>query len=551
MKSEVVSIADIEGAERLVGVAYTAAEREQMVGNLEGQIASAIGRRKFRFDNSMPTASRFDPRLPNFRMPAPGSPRFSEFAARPLPDNEADIAFAAILELASWIRSGGLTSRRLTEIFLSRIDALGPRLECFATVTAKRALAEADAADALLRGGVYLGPLHGLPYGLKDLFDTKGIATSWGAEPYRDRVPAADATIVRNLRAAGAVLLGKTTVGALAYNDIWYGGWTRNPWNLNEGSSGSSAGSASATAAGLCAFSIGTETLGSITSPSQRCGTTGLRPTFGRVSRAGSMAVCWSLDKVGPICRFVEDTGVVLAAINGADDIDRFSIAAPFHFDAEANISGLKLGYLPEAFGEGATQVDHAALAASRRLGVEVVEVSLPPLPYEALMNVVYAEAAAAFEDLTLSDLDDTLKWQDDGAWPNTFRKARFLSAVDHVQLDRLRYQVMLALSELFNKVDAVIGPFMTGPMLIASNFTGHPCLHLRAGFLHLATRGPASLGSGKLTTGEPEAAGRTFKVPEGVSLWGRLFEEGPILNLGMALEKELGVAAIRPEFPA
>jgi Asp-tRNA(Asn)/Glu-tRNA(Gln) amidotransferase A subunit family amidase len=547
----VVSIADIESAERVIGIAYTAAERDQMVGNLEGQIASAISRRKFRFDNSMPTATRFDPRLPSFRMPAPGSPRFSRTTVRPLPADEADIAFASIGELAAWIGAGALTSRRLTEIYLSRIDALGPRLECFAMVTAKRALAEADAADALLLGGVSLGPLHGLPYGMKDLFDTEGIATGWGAEPYRDRVPATDATIVRKLRAAGAVLLGKTTVGALAYNDIWYGGWTRNPWNLNEGSSGSSAGSASATAAGLCAFSIGTETLGSITSPSQRCGTTGLRPTFGRVSRSGGMALCWSLDKVGAICRFVEDTGIVLAAINGADSADRFSIEAPFRFDAGANISGLKLGYLPQAFGEGATEVDHAALAASRRLGVEVVEVSLPPLPYEALMNVLYAEAAAAFEDLTLSDLDDTLKWQGNGAWPNTFRKARFLSAVDHVQLDRLRYQVMLALDELFSKVDAVIGPFMTGPMLIASNFTGHPCLHLRAGFLHLATRGAASLGSGKLTIGEPGVDGRTFTVPQGISLWGRLFEEGPILNLGMALEKELDVATAHPEFPA
>ena len=546
-----VSIADIEGAERLLGLAYTASEREQMVGNLEGQVASAIARRKFPLDHSMPTATRFDPRLPSFRMPATRSPRFSQSPARPLPDDESDIAFASIRELAGWIDSGALTSRRLTEIYLSRIDALGPKLECFATVTAKRALAEADAADALLRAGVNLGPLHGIPYGLKDLFDTEGIPTGWGAEPYRDRVPATDATIVRKLRAAGAVLLGKTTVGALAYNDIWYGGWTRNPWNLNEGSSGSSAGSASATAAGLCAFSIGTETLGSITSPSQRCGTTGLRPTFGRVSRAGAMALCWSLDKVGAICRFVEDTAIVLAAMNGADQADRFSIDAPFDFDAEAEVSGLKLGYLPQAFGEGATEVDHAALGASRRLGVEVVEVSLPPLPYETLMNVVYAEAAAAFEDLTLSDLDDTLKWQGDGAWPNTFRKARFLSAVDHVQLDRLRYQAMLALDGLFTKVDAVIGPFMTGPMLIASNFTGHPCLHLRAGFLDLATRGAASLGSGKLTTGEPEADGRTFMVPQGVSLWGRLFEEGPILNLGMALEKELGVAAARPGLPS
>jgi Asp-tRNA(Asn)/Glu-tRNA(Gln) amidotransferase A subunit family amidase len=342
-------------------------------------------------------------------------------------------------------------------------------------------------------------------------------------------------------------LLGKTTVGALAYNDIWYGGWTRNPWNLNEGSSGSSAGSASATAAGLCTFAIGTETLGSITSPSQRCGTTGLRPTFGRISRAGGMALCWSLDKVGPICRTVEDTAMALAALNGADLADRCSIDAPFHFDAEADISKIKLGYLPDAFGEGANEVDHAALAAVSRLGVEVVEVSLPELPYGALMNVVYAEAAAAFEELTLDDTDDALKWQDEGAWPNTFRKARFLSAVDHVQLDRLRYRVMLALDDLFINVDAVIGPFMTGPMLVASNFTGHPCLHLRAGFLDLATRGAASLGAGKLSTGEPEAGGRKFKVPQGISLWGRLFEEGVILNLGLALERELGVAATRP----
>lgn len=546
-----VSISDIQGAERLAGIAYTATEREQMVGNLEGQIASAIARRKFGFHNSMPTASRFDPRLPNFRMPARIAPRFSRPASRPLPKDEADIAFASIVELAGWISSGTLTSRRLTEIFLSRIDTLGPKLECFATVTAKRALAEADAMDALMRGGVNLGLLHGLPYGLKDLFDTKGIRSGWGAEPYRDRVPDTDATIVGKLRAAGAVLLGKTAVGALAYNDTWYDGWTRSPWNLNEGSSGSSAGSASATAAGLCAFSIGTETLGSITSPSQRCGTTGLRPTFGRVSRAGSMALCWSLDKVGTICRFVEDTAIVLAAINGGDDADRFSISAPFNFDAEADISGLKLGYLPEAFGEGASEVDHAALATARRLQVELVEVSLPDLPYGSLMNLLYAEAASAFEELTLSDVDDSLRWQDDGAWPNTFRKARFLSAVDHVQLDRLRYQVMLALDGLFAKIDAVIGPFMTGPMLIASNFTGHPCLHLRAGFSQLGTRGMASLGSGALTTGEPDATGRTFTVPQGISLWGRLFEEGTILNLGMALEREFGVAGVRPDLPS
>jgi Asp-tRNA(Asn)/Glu-tRNA(Gln) amidotransferase A subunit family amidase len=543
----VVGIADIEGAERVMGVSYTPAERNQMLGNLEGQITSALARRKVRLDNSVPMAGRFDPRLPTFRRPAPQRAlRFARVVPKTSPNDDEDIAFAAIGQLSAWLSSGALTSRRVTEIYLARIEALGPKLECFAIVTRDRALAEADAADALLRAGVNLGPLHGIPYGLKDIFDTGGIITGWGAEPFRNRVPDQDATIVRKLRAAGAVLLGKTAVGALAYDDIWYGGWTRNPWNLNEGSSGSSAGSASATAMGLCAFAIGTETLGSITSPCQRCGATGLRPTFGRVSRAGGMALCWSLDKVGPICRSVEDTAMVLAALNGVDVADRSSIDAPFNFDVEADISGIRLGYLPEAF-EGANQVDHAALAAARGLGIEVVEVSLRDLPYGALMNILYAEAAAAFEELTLDDIDDTLRWQDEGAWPNTFRKARFLSAVDHVQLDRLRYQVMLALDALFTEVDALIGPFMTGPMLIASNFTGHPCLHLRSGFLDLPTRGMASLAAGKLTTGEPQASGRTFNVPQGISLWGRLFEEGVILNLGLALERELAVAGARP----
>ena len=552
MKDTVISVDDIEAAERLLGIVYTARERRQMAGNVGGQIASAQARRAVLLPNTVPMASRFDPRLPTFRMPAPGG-RVSLSAGREraLPDDDADIAFAPVTQLSNWIAAGTLTSRRLTEIYLARIDAFGSRLECFAAVTPDLARAEADAADALLGGGVHLGPLHGIPYGLKDLFDTRGIVTGWGAEPYRDRVPDADATIVRKLRAAGAVLLGKTTVGALAYNDIWYGGRTRNPWNLNEGSSGSSAGSASATAAALCAFAIGTETLGSITSPSQRCGTTGLRPTFGRVSRAGGMALCWSLDKVGPIGRSVADTALVLAALNGPDVADRSSIDAPFRFDDGAPIASFRVGYLPEAFGEGATPVDHAALEAMRGLGVEVVEIALPDLPYGALMNILYAEAAAAFEELTLGGADDTLAWQDDGAWPNTFRKARFLSAVDHVQLDRLRYQVMLALDGAFAEVDAMIGPYMTGPMLIASNFTGHPCLHLRAGFLELGSRGLTSLGAGKLTPGEADPLGRTFTVPQGISLWGRLFEEGTILNLGMALERALAVADARPGLPA
>ena len=539
----------IQAAEVLAGVEYTSTERAQMLDNLEGQIAQARARRTVPLANSVPMALKFDPRLPGFEMPHAASSVTVTTITHMLPVTDEDIAFAPVTDLSAMIATGKLTSLRLTQIYLDRIAALNGKLECFALVSADLALAEAAAADALLATGVNLGPLHGIPFGLKDLFDTRGIVTGWGAEPYRDRVPEKDATIVTKLRAAGAVLLGKTTVGALAYNDIWYGGVTRNPWNLNEGSSGSSAGSASATAAALCAFSIGTETLGSITSPSQRCGTTGLRPTFGRVSRAGAMALCNSLDKVGPICRSVEDTALVLAAINGADKADRSSIQAPFVYDATALITGLRVGYLAEAFGEGATAVDHAALAAMRDLGVQVVQVTLPDLPYGALLNTLYAEAAASFEDLTLSGLDDTLTWQDDSAWPNTMRKARFLSAVDHVQLDRFRYLVMQALDGLFTEVDVLIGPFMTGPMLIASNYTGHPCLHLRAGFERLGTRSPASLGSGKLTPGAADAAGKTFRVPQGISLWGRLFDEGQILSLGLALERALGVAAERPTF--
>ena len=541
-----ITISDITSAEKLLGITYSNSEREQMVQNLEGQILSAKLRRGMELDNKIPMASKFDPRLPGFQMPSSRSVKAREYSIK-LPKKEEDIAFSNVGEQGTWIKNGLITSRKLTQIYLDRIEKFNSKLECFATVTKDQALAEADAMDSLTSANINLGPLHGIPYGLKDLFDTKGVRTGWGAEPYENRVPTEDAEIVKRLRAAGAVILGKTTLGALAYNDIWYGGRTKNPWNLNEGSSGSSAGSASATAAGLCSFAIGTETLGSITSPSQRCGTTGLRPTFGRVSRQGGMALCWSLDKVGPICRCVEDTGIVLSTLNGYDENDLSSISAPFNFDTTENIKDLVIGYLPEAFGKGATEVDREALKVATSLGAKVKEVKLEDLPYMSLINILYAEAGAAFEQLTLSNEDDTLTWQDDGAWPNTFRKARFLSAVDHVQLDRLRYLVMKALDNLFSEIDVLIGPFDTGPMLVASNFTGHPCLHLRAGFEQLASRGAASLGEGKLNTGEA-GTGEKFLVPHGISLWGRLFEEEKILNFGMALEKELSVFKKRPE---
>ena len=549
MDDKNISVSDIAIAEKLLGIEYSQDERDLMVDNLEDLIAAAQAQRGVIFPNTLPPATTFDPRLPTTVMPGHQKPvAVSQIDPGPLPDDEADIAYSPVTHLSEWIRSGKITSRRLTGIYIDRIKALGPKLECFVTVLEDLALEQADEADRKIANGQYLGPLHGIPYGLKDLFDTKDIQTTWGAMPYKDRIGEKDARIATLLREAGAVLVAKTTLGALAYGDIWFGGVTRNPWNVAEGASGSSAGSASATAAGLVGFSIGTETLGSITSPSQRCGTTGLRPTFGRVSRSGAMALCWSLDKIGPICRTVEDTVLVLSAINGFDSDDKGSIDASFNYDASTSIEGLRVGYIPASFeDEGSTDVDRDALEAMRQLNVELVEVSLPDLPYMSLMNVVYAEAAAAFEELTLNDRDDELVWQAKGAWPNIFRKARFLSAVDHVQLDRLRYKSMQVMDELFSNVDFVIGPFM-GPMLVITNFTGHPCLHLRAGFCKTKTRGEASLGSGTLDTGQEDGDSETLhETPQGISLWSGLFDEGRLCNLGVALEKQLDMWQRRP----
>ena len=549
MDDKNISVSDIAIAEKLLGIEYSQDERDLMVDNLEDLIAAAQAQRGVIFPNTLPPATTFDPPLPTTVMPGHQKPvAVSQIDPGPLPDDEADIAYSPVTHLSEWIRSGKISSRRLTGIYIDRIKALGPKLECFVTVLEDLALEQADEADRKIANGQYLGPLHGIPYGLKDLFDTKDIQTTWGAMPYKDRIGEKDARIATLLREAGAVLVAKTPLGALASGDIWFGGVTRNPWNVAEGASGSSAGSASATAAGLVGFSIGTETLGSITSPSQRCGTTGLRPTFGRVSRSGAMALCWSLDKIGPICRTVEDTVLVLSAINGFDSDDKGSIDASFNYDASTSIEGLRVGYIPASFeDEGSTDVDRDALEAMRQLNVELVEVSLPDLPYMSLMNVVYAEAAAAFEELTLNDRDDELVWQAKGAWPNIFRKARFLSAVDHVQLDRLRYKSMQVMDELFSNVDFVIGPFM-GPMLVITNFTGHPCLHLRAGFCKTKTRGEASLGSGTLDTGQEDGDSEMLhETPQGISLWSGLFDEGRLCNLWVALEKQLAMWQRRP----
>lgn len=553
MGDRLLSIETIAAAEAVLGVRYTDAERAQMLDNLAGQIDLATKRRAITLPTDLAPATRFDPRLPGWTAPPPVPFRPVATDPGPLPDREDDIAFAPVTRLAGWIAARAVTSERLTTIYLDRIERYASRLECIATVTAELAMRQARAADALLAAGTHLGPLHGIPWGAKDLLDTDGITTGWGAEPWADRVPAGDATVVRRLTDAGAVLVAKTTLGALAYGDIWHGGVTRNPWNLAEGSSGSSAGSGSATAAGLVGFSIGTETLGSIVAPSFRCGTTGLRPTFGRVARTGAMPLCWSLDKIGPMCRSVADTALVLAAINGGDINDPSSIDAPFGYDAATPVAGLRLGYYPGDFSaEDAHELDRAMLDAARALGLTLVPLTRPDLPYDALMATLFAEAAAAFEPLTLHDDDDRLTWQEPGAWPNTFRKARFLSAVDHVQLDRLRRRVMRDMDAAFRDVDAIIGPCLAGPLLIITNFTGHPCLAMRSGFRQSPTRNELSLAKARLDQGA-DGHGPEHTVPHAVSLYGRLFDEGTILRIGAALELRLDVAGRRPpleDFP-
>jgi Asp-tRNA(Asn)/Glu-tRNA(Gln) amidotransferase A subunit family amidase len=536
---EPVTTQTLECAESLFDVSYTDAEREMVVQEIDGWIDQMTRIRSHDKPNSLSPATVFDPRLRSRSYREQADQLVPSGAdAGPLPSSAADIALAPVWKQAQWLRNGSLTSRRLTDIYLQRIETHGAALECFVTVTPDIARAEADQADRELAAGQDRGPLHGIPYGMKDIIDVAGVRATWGATPYQDRVAEIDATVTVKLREAGAVLLGKTTNGALAYGDRWFGGITRNPWNTQEGSSGSSAGSASATAAGLVAFGIGTETLGSIVSPSNRCGTTGLRPTFGRVSRQGAMALCWSLDKIGPICRSVEDTGFVLSAINGYDGADAGSLASGLEIDASRSVRGLRVGYNPAWF-EAGSAADRAALAAARDAGVELVEIELPQLPYDALLAVVEAESAAAFEHLTLSGEDDSLVWQVPAAWPNTWRRARFISAVDLINIDRFRREVMEMMDSVMDGLDAMIGPNFANALLLITNYTGHPQLAIKSGYNDLQTRTIFGDAEGSDTT--------THRVPQTTSLWAPLFEEGTLIALGREIERRLGVADDHP----
>src|SRR5437588_387979 len=537
-------------AEKLVRVQLTPAERAQAANSWRVDMAALLeprtGPRSVAIESTVAPFSRYESVLSGQR-PAAVRDRFvrTNSDPGPLPSNDKDIAYAPVTKLSRWIEQRKLTSERLASIYLGRIEQFDSKLRSVITLTRDLALAQAKKADAEISSGKYRGPLHGIPWGGKDLLDTAGIPTTYGAELFRNRIPAQDATVVQRLEDSGAVLLAKLSLGALALNDIWFGGQTMNPWLLEEGASGSSAGPGAATAAGLVGFSIGSETGGSIVSPSMRCGVTGLRPTYGRVPRTGAMTLCWSLDKLGPMTRSVEDAILVLQAITGPDPGDVSSVPSHLDFEAAGPLKGLRVGYFPKWMKEPpATEVDRAALETVRQLGMHPVEVFLPDWPYGCLNLNLFAEGAASFEELTLSHGVDKLKMQTHDSWPNLFRQARFLSAVDFVQTDRFRRKVCQEMARLFSDVDLVRVPSLREEVLTMSMHTGETAVTLRAG----STGGAHGLPG---WAPDPQHPLPKFspprRVPHGVTLIGRLFDEGLLCRVGIALERAFAVASEHP----
>jgi Asp-tRNA(Asn)/Glu-tRNA(Gln) amidotransferase A subunit family amidase len=557
-KGKKINTEDIASAQKIAGLRFTHKERKMMLGDLRENADSYAKIREVTLDNSVPPAIRFDPVLPGMSAekqitaprgngegdnsltlshnPLPSRERdSSEIGLSPTPPLQTsaerpagleDLAFAPVTKLAQFIRARKVTSTELTRMYLARLKKYGPRLECVITLTEDLALAQAARADEEIAAGHYRGPLHGIPYGAKDLLAVKGYKTTWGAKPYEDQVIDANATVIERLEEAGAVLVAKLTLGALAMGDVWYGGKTRNPWNTEQGSSGSSAGSAAATAAGLVGFAIGTETWGSIVSPSTRCGVVGLRPTFGRVSRAGAMALSWTMDKIGPICRSVEDCALVFEAIRGPDGRDLTVVDIPFNWDPDLGLDAVRVGYLKKAFDEDhkTKKNDDAALEVLRSAGLELVPFELPDnLPVEPLAIILSAEAAAAFDELTRSDRDDLLVRQDRGAWPNAFRQARFIPAVEYIQANRVRTLLMEAMAERMKDIDVYVAPSFGGNNLLLTNLTGHPAVVLPNGF--------DDKGS-----------------PTSISFIGGLYDEARTLRVALAYERATDFHTKHPE---
>jgi Asp-tRNA(Asn)/Glu-tRNA(Gln) amidotransferase A subunit family amidase len=510
----------IDAALRLIGLEFTPAECELMSAGLAKRLEPYAQIRDIPLANEVAPALLFHPApLSALLAGSPPVDRSIQLSPPPpitRPDDHAELAFLPVTALAHLLRTGQTSSQELTELYLARLEQYDPLLHCVVSLTPERALAQARQADEERSQGIDRGPLHGIPWGAKDLLATRGTPTTWGAEPYQTQHIDQDATVVQRLDEAGAVLVAKLTTGALANGDVWFGGQTQNPWDLAEGSSGSSAGPGAATAAGLVGFAIGTETMGSILSPSARCGITGLRPTFGRVSRQGCMALSWSMDKIGPMGRSVEDCALVLNAIYGPDGLDATVADRPFAWPPQLDLGQLRIGYDPAAFAEErpGKAFDEQTLAVLGDLGAQLVPVPLPDYPHEALMLILLAEAAAAFDELTRSNQDDLLKRQDENAWPNVFRMARLIPAVEYLQANRVRTRLMRQMATIMATVDLFVQPFVWGKALALTNYTGHPALLLANG------------------------CGENGRPINSVSLVSGLYEEATLLAVGKAYQE-------------
>ncbi|MFZ9235779.1 MAG: amidase [Algoriphagus sp.] len=516
----------IDAAADLIGLSFTPQEKDSMIGTLTTHRSNYELLRQTKLANSVGPSLVFNP-LPHGFFPNQEQQAFDWGLPTKvaLPTSDVDLAFMPVHQLSVLIKSRQVTSERLTKLYLERIKTHSDTLACLVTLLEDQALAQARGLDQELAAGKYRGPLHGIPYGVKDLFALPGTKTTWGATPYKDQVIDETATIITKLENAGGVLVGKFTLGALAMGDVWYGGITKNPWNLKQGASGSSAGSASAVSAGLVPFAIGTETLGSIVSPSTRNGVTGLRPTFGRISRHGAMALSWSMDKVGPISRSALDNAIVLSVLNGSDTKDPSTISAAFNYSAKKEVKKLKVGYFSSFFegNRSGIENDRAVLELLKNQGVTLHPVELKttinPAP---LVSMLLVEGAAAFDELTRFDLDDQMVAQHKSAWPNVFRAARFIPAVEYIQMSRQRSVLIEEMHALMKEYDVIITPSFAGQQLQITNLTGHPALCLPNGF------GPN--GS-----------------PTSITLLANLFEEEKLIMVGRLIQENSDWQSKRP----
>jgi Asp-tRNA(Asn)/Glu-tRNA(Gln) amidotransferase A subunit family amidase len=573
----------IDRAAELAGIVVLPEQKEAMLSQLRDQRNSIAKVRAVHLPNDVPPAFRFDPLL-GLDCRFAGDIRIERTAKaisptpaivnQPVPSNLEELAFATVRELGELIRQKKVTSLALTEMYLARLKQFESKLHFTITLTEQRARKQASQADEEIAKGNYRGPLHGIPWGAKDLLAVRGYPTTWGAGGFEAQSIDEDATVVKRLDEAGAVLVAKLTLGALAMGDKWFGGRTRNPWNLSQGSSGSSAGSAAATASGCVAFAIGSETLGSISSPSTRCGTTGYRPTFGFVPRTGAMALAWTMDKLGPICRAAEDCALVMQAVYGPDDSDPSVIPAPFLWDVNSDWKQLRVAYVradfdqlpePEKQAEGLSDAelkkwrdeqpnrdaaykrqlyDHrfdvAALEQVRRLGADPRPVDLPALPFDALVPLLIAEAAAAFDDLTLSGRDKLLTEQSPEDWPNQFRVARFYPAVDYIQANRVRTLAIREMKKIFNEYDIVLAK-SSGAQLTLTNLTGHPSVIVPNGL-----RGKDAPEPPAVDTGDDDAIGGPG-TPVSITFLGRHYEDSQLLAFARAFQEATGFHHAHP----